>query len=77
MNAAAAANREFYDALWSSSYLVAPERFNNLQTLCSAAGIGLMRLRIDLESIVEPEAESELADHQSPSIPATFHRIKG
>jgi UDP-GlcNAc:undecaprenyl-phosphate GlcNAc-1-phosphate transferase len=71
------ANTSSIDSVVISSRNLAPERFNNLQTLCSAAGIGLMRLRIDLESIVDPETESELADHQSPSIPATIHRIKG
>lgn len=46
MNPAAAANREFYDALWSGSYLVAPERFNTWPLLSELATSARARLEI-------------------------------
>jgi SAM-dependent methyltransferase len=46
MNPAAAANREFYDALWSASYLVAPERFNTWPLLSELAASARARLEI-------------------------------
>jgi SAM-dependent methyltransferase len=46
MDAAAAANREFYDSLWSASYVVAPERFNTWPLLSSLAASAKARLEI-------------------------------
>jgi len=70
-------NASSIDSVVISSRNLPPERLNNLQTLCSGAGIGLSRLRIDLQSIVEPENDSEPADRQAQGLPATIHRIKG
>jgi UDP-GlcNAc:undecaprenyl-phosphate GlcNAc-1-phosphate transferase len=69
-------NASSIDSVVISSRDLSPERVNNLQTLCSAAGIGLSRLRIDLQSIVEPDVESESGDHRTPR-PAAIHSIKG
>jgi SAM-dependent methyltransferase len=46
MNAAATANRDFYDALWASSYLVAPERFNTWPLLSNLAASASTRLEL-------------------------------
>ena len=46
MNPAAAANREFYDALWSSSYIVPPQRFNTWPLLSALAASAPARLEI-------------------------------
>jgi SAM-dependent methyltransferase len=46
MNPAAAANREFYDALWSSSYIVPPQRFNTWPLLSALAATTTARLEI-------------------------------
>ncbi len=46
MNRAAAANREFYDALWSASYIVAPQRFNTWPLLSALAAATTTRLEI-------------------------------
>ena len=70
-------NASSIDTVVISSRNLPPERLNNLQTLCTAAGIGLSRLRIDLQWIVEPDAETAPAGRQSKGLPATIHRIKG
>jgi SAM-dependent methyltransferase len=46
MDSAAAANREFYDALWSASYVVAPQRFNTWPLLSALAASTTARLEI-------------------------------
>src|SRR5262245_56866386 len=46
MDSAAAANREFYDALWSSSYVVLPQRFNTWPLLSRLAASRSARLEI-------------------------------
>lgn len=46
MDAAAAANREFYDALWSASYVVPPQRFNTWPLLSALAASTTARLEI-------------------------------
>lgn len=46
MDSAAAANREFYDALWSSSYVVLPHRFNTWPLLSTLATSTNARLEI-------------------------------
>ena len=46
MNRAAAANREFYDALWSASYVVSPHRFNTWPLLSALAASTAARLEI-------------------------------
>lgn len=46
MNPAATANREFYDALWSASYLVGPERFNTWPLLSNLAASANARLEL-------------------------------
>jgi SAM-dependent methyltransferase len=46
MDPAAAANREFYDALWSSSYVVLPQRFNTWPLLSTLATATNARLEI-------------------------------
>lgn len=42
----AAANRAFYDALWSDSYVVSPERFNTWPLLSALAASATARLEI-------------------------------
>jgi len=66
-------NAASVDSVVISARNLPPERLNNLQTLCSASGVGLSRLRIDLHAIVEAESEARPAAAQS----ATIHRIKG
>ena len=44
--AARAANRTFYDALWSTGYLVAPHRFNTWPALSALAGGTTTRLEV-------------------------------
>jgi len=44
--AARAANRTFYDALWSAGYLVAPHRFNTWPELSALAGGTTTRLEV-------------------------------
>lgn len=46
MDPAAAANREFYDALWSASYVVPPQRFNTWPLLSALAAATTARLEI-------------------------------
>src|SRR5262245_15041543 len=46
MDPAAAANRDFYDALWSSSYVVPPHRFNTWPLLSALATASGARLEI-------------------------------
>jgi len=46
MDAAVAANREFYDALWSASYVVPPQRFNTWPLLSALAASTPARLEI-------------------------------
>ena len=41
------------DAVVISARSVPPERLNNLQVLCAGASVGLTRLRVDLESLVD------------------------
>jgi hypothetical protein len=41
-----AANRRFYDALWSASYLVPPQRFNTWPLLSGLAAAAPARLEI-------------------------------
>ena len=41
-----AANRRFYDALWSASYVVPPQRFNTWPLLTSLAASAPARLEI-------------------------------
>jgi SAM-dependent methyltransferase len=41
-----AANRRFYDALWSASYLVSPQRFNTWPLLSALAASATTRLEI-------------------------------
>jgi UDP-GlcNAc:undecaprenyl-phosphate GlcNAc-1-phosphate transferase len=64
-------NARSLDAVVISARSMAPDRLNNLTTLCSERGVKLSRLRVDLESLVEGE-KSE----RKPSRPATIHRIK-
>ncbi|HKF68165.1 MAG TPA: hypothetical protein VKB36_16580, partial [Vicinamibacterales bacterium] len=70
-------NASSIDSVVISSRDLSKERLNNLQTLCSTSGVALSRLRIDLLSIVEPEADSEPDDLRQPSRPASIHSIKG
>jgi SAM-dependent methyltransferase len=46
MDPAATANRDFYDALWSASYLVAPERFNTWPLVSNLAATASARLEL-------------------------------
>jgi len=46
MDPAAAANREFYDALWSDSYVVPPHRFNTWPLLSALAASATARLEV-------------------------------
>ena len=46
MDPAAAANREFYDALWSACYVVPPHRFNTWPLLSTFAAAAAARLEI-------------------------------
>jgi len=46
MDRATAANREFYDALWSASYVVPPHRFNTWPLLSALAASTTARLEI-------------------------------
>lgn len=46
MGSATAANQEFYDALWSESYLVLPHRFNTWPLLSGLAAATATRLEI-------------------------------
>lgn len=46
MDSSAAANRDFYDALWSSSYVVPPHRFNTWPLLSDLAKTSSARLEI-------------------------------
>ena len=46
------------DAVVISARSMPPERMNNLQVLCAECGVGLTRLRVGLEEIVEAEAPS-------------------
>ena len=43
---AVATNRRFYDALWSTSYVVAPQRFNTWPLLSALAALAPARLEI-------------------------------
>src|SRR5215470_1461270 len=70
-------NASSIDSVVISSRDLSKERLNNLQTLCSTSGVALSRLRIDLLSIVEPEADSEPDDLRQTSRPASIHSIKG
>jgi UDP-GlcNAc:undecaprenyl-phosphate GlcNAc-1-phosphate transferase len=47
------------DAVVISSRSMAPERLNNLRVLCADANVGLTRLRVDLESLVDVDAASD------------------
>ena len=49
------------DAVVISARSIAPERLNNLQVLCAEANVGLMRLRIDLETLLDADSTP---DHQ-------------
>jgi UDP-GlcNAc:undecaprenyl-phosphate GlcNAc-1-phosphate transferase len=66
-------NASAIDTVVISARDLPPERLHNLQTLCSDRGVGLSRLQIDLQSIVE----SELEGRAKPSRPAVVHRIGG
>jgi SAM-dependent methyltransferase len=46
MGPAADANRQFYDSLWSASYVVPPQRFNTWPLLSALAGSASARLEI-------------------------------
>ena len=49
------------DAVVISARTITPERLNNLQVLCAAANVGLTRLRVDLEALVDVDgAPTEL-----------------
>jgi hypothetical protein len=49
------------DAVVISARTLTPERLNNLQVLCAAANVGLTRLRVDLEALVDVDgAPTEL-----------------
>jgi UDP-GlcNAc:undecaprenyl-phosphate GlcNAc-1-phosphate transferase len=48
-------NAASVDAVVISARSIPPERLNNLQVLCAGANVGLTRLRVDLESLVEVE----------------------
>ena len=43
------------DAVVISARSMTPERLNNLQVLCADAGVGLTRLRVDLEELVDAD----------------------
>jgi FlaA1/EpsC-like NDP-sugar epimerase len=47
------------DAVVISSRSMAPERLNNLQVMCTDAGVGLTRLKVDLESLVDVDAAAD------------------
>ncbi|PYR15205.1 MAG: hypothetical protein DMF94_32680 [Acidobacteria bacterium] len=47
------------DAVVVSARTMPPERLNNLQVLCAECGVGLTRLRVGLEEIVDVEAGSD------------------
>jgi len=47
------------DAVVISSRSMAPERLNNLRVLCTDASVGLTRLKVDLESLVDADAAAE------------------
>jgi UDP-GlcNAc:undecaprenyl-phosphate GlcNAc-1-phosphate transferase len=46
------------DAVVISARKMAPERLNNLETLCNQHQVQLSRLRVSIEGIVEPEADT-------------------
>jgi FlaA1/EpsC-like NDP-sugar epimerase len=48
-------NAASVDAVVISARAIPPERLNNLQVLCAGANVGLTRLRVDLESLVDVE----------------------
>jgi UDP-GlcNAc:undecaprenyl-phosphate GlcNAc-1-phosphate transferase len=49
------------DAVVISARTLTPERLNNLQVLCAGANVGLTRLRVDLEALVDVDgAPTEL-----------------
>jgi UDP-GlcNAc:undecaprenyl-phosphate GlcNAc-1-phosphate transferase len=48
-------NAASVDAVVISARAMPPERLNNLQVLCAGANVGLTRLRVDLESLVDVE----------------------
>jgi len=49
------------DAVVISARSITPERLNNLQVLCAGANVGLTRLRVDLEALVDVDgAPSDL-----------------
>ena len=47
------------DAVVISSRSMTPERLHNLQVLCTDASVGLTRLRVDLESLVDVDAAAD------------------
>jgi UDP-GlcNAc:undecaprenyl-phosphate GlcNAc-1-phosphate transferase len=46
------------DAVVISARKIAPERLNNLETLCNQHHVQLSRLRVSIEGIIEPEADT-------------------
>jgi UDP-GlcNAc:undecaprenyl-phosphate GlcNAc-1-phosphate transferase len=57
------------DAIVVSARTMPPERLNNLEVLCAECGVGLTRLRVGLEEIVEAETSS---DKPAPSVIRQF-----
>ena len=57
------------DAVVVSARTMPPERLNNLQVICAECGVGLTRLRVGLEEIVDVEAGSE---KPAPSVVRQF-----
>jgi FlaA1/EpsC-like NDP-sugar epimerase len=54
------------DTVVISTRHLPPERLNNLQVLCDAAKIGLSRLTIGLETIVESDRDDDAEPSRSP-----------
>ena len=48
------------DAVVISARSIPPERLNNLHVLCAGANVGLTRLRVDLEALVDVEAAPDV-----------------
>jgi UDP-GlcNAc:undecaprenyl-phosphate GlcNAc-1-phosphate transferase len=51
------------DAVVVSARSMTPERLNNLEVLCSSAGVHLARLRVGLEPIVDESRQSDSRSH--------------
>ena len=46
------------DSVVISARKMGPERLNNLETLCNQHHVQLSRLRVSIEGIIEPEADT-------------------